>query len=137
MDLSTLREATSAFFILVGAFVLASAALGVARFPDAFTRMHAATKAGVVGAGSMLLGSGLAIGTWPAMLSALAGIGFLVATVTLSAHALGRAAYLSGAPLAPETVSNALEHVYPRPARDALAGSGQGSPSSTQASSGR
>ncbi len=122
MNWESVREIVAAFFILGGAFVTFSAALGVARFPDAFTRMHAATKAGVVGAGSLMLGCSLAVGTWPAVLSALVGVFFLVSTVALSAHALGRAAYLSGAPLAENTVANALENVYPRPSHDRLLG---------------
>lgn len=104
----------AALLILVGAFVVFSAALGLVRFPDAYTRMHAATKAGVVGSGSIMLGAGLAAGGWPTFLIALLGVFFLLATVSLSAHALGRAAYLSGAPLAPETTHDALQGVYQR-----------------------
>lgn len=109
-----IRDVAAALLILLGAFVVFSAALGVVRFPDAYMRMHAATKAGVVGSGSIMLGAGLATGSWPTFLIALLGVFFLLATVSLSAHALGRAAYLSGAPLAPETTHDALHGLYPR-----------------------
>ncbi len=112
MDL--LREVIASLLLLGGAFVVFSAALGVIRFPDALTRMHAATKAGVVGAGGLLLGAGLSVGTWGAVISALAGIFFLFATVTIAAHTLGRAAYLSGSPLADSTVIDAMEDDYER-----------------------
>lgn len=112
--METLRHIAAACFLVVGAFIIFSAALGMIRFPDAYTRMHAATKAGVVGAGSLLLGAALAAGTWGALLTALAGIFFLFATVTIAAHTLGRAAYLSGAPLADATVLDAAEKVYER-----------------------
>lgn len=100
--------------LLAGGLVIAFAALGVARFPDPFTRMHAATKAGVVGAGLIMLGAGLALGTPWAILTALAGVAFLVATTPLASHLLGRAAYVAGAPLAPATIGDALEGVLGR-----------------------
>ena len=109
----------AALLIVIGAFVVFSAGLGLLRFPDAYTRMHAATKAGVVGAGSMMLGAGLAIGAWWALLIAILGVFFLLATLALSAHALGRAAYLSGAPLASTTTQDAMRDVYPGLHREA------------------
>src|SRR5690606_28586298 len=75
-------------------------------------RMHAATKAGVVGAGSLMVGAALAVGSWGAFVVAGAGVFFLVTTVTIAAHTLGRAAYLSGSPLAKNTVIDALQGVY-------------------------
>ncbi len=109
-----LRELLAALFLIAGALVVFTASVGLIRFPDVYTRMHAATKAGVVGAGGLLLGGALAVGTWTAVISALAGIFFLFATVTIAAHTLGRAAYLSGSPLARSTVINAIEDVYDR-----------------------
>lgn len=120
MNWDLLREIVAALLIVTSAFVIFSAALGVVRFPDAFTRMHAATKAGVVGAGGMLFGAGLAVGSWATVFTATAGLFFLVATVTISAHTLGRAAYISGAPLADATVDDALEDVYERQEVDPL-----------------
>lgn len=104
----------AAVIIVGSAIVIFSAAVGLVRFPDAFTRMHAATKAGVVGAGGLLFGAGLALGSWGAVFMAAVGVFFLVATVTIAAHTLGRAAYLSGAPLAESTTTDALQDVYER-----------------------
>lgn len=104
----------AAVFIVLSAIVIFSAAVGLLRFPDAFTRMHAATKAGVVGAGGLLMGAGIAHGSWSAVFMAGVGVFFLIATVTIAAHTLGRAAYLSGAPLADNTAVDALREVYPR-----------------------
>ena len=114
MNWDLLREIVAAALIVASAIVVFSAALGVARFPDAYTRMHAATKAGVVGAGGILLGCGLAVGSWPTLLAAVLGVFFLLATVTIAGHTLGRAAYLSGSPLAEDTVADALQDVYER-----------------------
>jgi len=107
-------QIAAAIIIVGSAIVTFSAALGVVRFPDAFTRMHAATKAGVVGAGGLLFGASLALGSWSAIFMAAVGVFFLVATVTIAAHTLGRAAYLSGAPLAESTKTDALQDVYER-----------------------
>lgn len=112
MDL--FREILAALFLVGGAVVIFSAGVGMIRFPDAYTRMHAATKAGVVGAGGLLLGAGLAVGTLGAIITACAGVFFLFATVTIASHTLGRAAYLSGSPLADATVVNAIEDIYDR-----------------------
>ena len=45
----------SAAMILGGAFFTLAAAIGLVRLPDLFTRMHAASKAGAVGAGLFLI----------------------------------------------------------------------------------
>src|SRR5690606_35152076 len=112
----------AAILIVLSSIVIFSAAVGLLRFPDAFTRMHAATKAGVVGAGGLLMGAGIAHGSWSAVFMAGVGVFFLVATLTIAAHTLGRAAYLSGAPLADNTVVDALSDVYPRNDFDGIAG---------------
>jgi monovalent cation/proton antiporter MnhG/PhaG subunit len=100
--------------ILGGAMIVAIAAFGLLRLPDPFTRMHAATKAGVVGSGLVMLGVGLSLGSVSAVITGLAGVAFLLATSPLASHALGRAAYVSGAPIASATVADALSGVLPR-----------------------
>lgn len=112
--MSALREMLAALLLVGGAAVVALAALGVARLPDPFSRMHAAAKAGVAGAGLLLLGAGLAFGTIAAMLTALAAVGFLVLTAPVASHALGRAAYVAGAPLGAASVADALAGVLNR-----------------------
>ena len=52
----------AATLMLIGAIFCALAALGVLRFPDLYTRLHAASKAGPLGAGLILLAAGLASG---------------------------------------------------------------------------
>ena len=46
----------AAFFLILGAFFMFLAGLGTFRFPDLYSRMHAATKAGSFGVGLMLTG---------------------------------------------------------------------------------
>jgi multicomponent Na+:H+ antiporter subunit G len=82
--------------ILVGAFFSLVAALGILRMPDLLMRMHAATKAGTLGAGLMLLAAAVALADAGVAVRAGAAIGFLLLTAPVAAHVIGRAAYRSG-----------------------------------------
>jgi len=97
---------------ILGTMFLVVATLGVLRFKDPFQRMHAATKAGTLGAGLVLAGAAIAKGSLDATLVALLTIVFLIATMPVAGHLLGRAAYVSGAPLRGR--SDALAGVLPR-----------------------
>ena len=113
-----MTDALAALLLVLGAAIALIAAIGVARLPDAFLRMHAATKAGVVGAGLILIGAGLAFGSGDAWLRVGLIVLFLLVTVPLSSHALGRAAYIGGAPLWAGSAEDALAGVLPRHAID-------------------
>jgi len=117
-----MTEILAALLLVLGAAIALIAAIGVARLPDAFLRMHAATKAGVVGAGLMLVGAGLAFGGGDAWLRVGLIVLFLLVTVPISSHALGRAAYIGGAKLWPGS-KDALAGVLPRHAIDEEDGS--------------
>lgn len=97
---------------LAGVAFLVLATLGVLRFADPFQRMHAATKAGTVGAGLVLIGTAISQSGFDATVIALLTMLFLVATMPVAGHLLGRACYISGAPL--QTRHDALEGVLPR-----------------------
>jgi multicomponent Na+:H+ antiporter subunit G len=84
----------SSVFLVVGALFSLTATIGVLRFPDVYTRLHAAAKAGPVGAGFVLLGVAVAVFSPAAALRAVIGIIFLILTAPVSAHLLARAAYL-------------------------------------------
>ncbi len=99
---------------LAGVGFLLLAALGVLRFSDPFQRMHASTKAGTLGAGLVVAGAMVAIGTWGAVLIGMGTILFLLLTVPVAGHLLGRAAYVSGAKLKVEPGRDALDGVLPR-----------------------
>lgn len=80
---------------LGGLFGLLSA-VGVLRLPDLYTRMHAASKAGLLAGGLLLLGIAIAAGESAIMLRALLGALFLALTTPVSAHLLARAALKAG-----------------------------------------
>lgn len=81
--------------LLLGGLFSLLGAIGLCRLPDAYSRMHAASKAGALGAMFMLLGAALATsGGWA--LKAVLGILVLLLCSPLSAHAIARAAYRAG-----------------------------------------
>lgn len=83
--------------MVVGAALLAVAALGLLRLPDALSRQHAATKAATLALGLML--AGLAVlqpsAAWWIRIGAL--VVLLALTVPVASHALARAAAASAA----------------------------------------
>ncbi|RDD63878.1 monovalent cation/H(+) antiporter subunit G [Ferruginivarius sediminum] len=84
--------------VLIGAFFVLVAAVGVVRMPDVYVRMHAATKSGTLGSGLMLIGVAIQSGEVDIIMRALAAVVFLIATTPVAAHLLGRAAYICGVP---------------------------------------
>jgi len=91
-----MNDALAAVMLLAGALFSLVAAVGVMRLPDLLVRMHAATKAGTLGAGLIFLGVALVDMETGVTLRALAAICFLLLTAPVSAHLIGRAAYRSG-----------------------------------------
>lgn len=88
---AVLLMATGVAFIVV-------AALGVARLPDPFQRMHSATKAGGIGTTLVVLGV-LVAGGAARPLTGVLTILFMLLTISVASQLLARAAYISGAEL--------------------------------------
>jgi monovalent cation/proton antiporter MnhG/PhaG subunit len=120
-----MTEALAILSMLAGGIVTLVAAVGVARLPDAFLRMHAATKAGVVGSGLILIGVGFAFNDLETWLRVGLIVAFLLVTTPVSAHGLGLGAYLGGAPLWRNTASDQLAGVLKRHHFDATPEQGQ------------
>lgn len=77
--------------LVLGACFSLVAAIGVWRLPDLYTRMHAASKAGAVGGGLVLLAAALMCFDVGISLRAMVGIVFLLITTPVGAHMLARA----------------------------------------------
>ncbi|RUM26337.1 monovalent cation/H(+) antiporter subunit G [Rhizobium vallis] len=88
--------AVTALLLVVGALFALSAAIGLVRLPDLYTRMHSASKAGTVGSGLLLFAAGLYSEDPMILARALAGFIFFLLTAPVSAHLLARAAHHSG-----------------------------------------
>ena len=103
--------------VVVGGLFALLASLGVLRFPDLYTRMHAASKAGTVGSSLLLIAAGLHAGDGAILLRALAGVVFLLMTAPVAAHLLAKAAHRSGHKLDRASVMDALSHDTDKPHR--------------------
>lgn len=99
--------------VLAGSLFSLVAAIGLNRLPDVFTRMHAASKAGTVGSGLLLLAAGLHAGDLAILFRALAGFLFFILTAPISAHLLARAAHQVGYILHEKTVLDELRRDRP------------------------
>jgi multicomponent Na+:H+ antiporter subunit G len=107
-----MSELLAAALMLLGAFFVLVSALGAVRMPDLFMRMHAATKAGTLGAGLVLASAFIVFGTTAVATKALLVFLFLLLTAPVAAHVLGRAAYYDGVPLWDRTEVDALKGKY-------------------------
>tara|TARA_R110000868_G_scaffold329680_5_gene590468 strand:+ start:780 stop:1118 length:339 start_codon:yes stop_codon:yes gene_type:complete len=90
--------------ILVGSIFIFIASVGILRMPDLLMRMHAATKAGTMGAGLILLGVMFYFKTTQVTIESFITTIFIFVTVPIASHLLARAAYLRGVKLAKNTV---------------------------------
>ena len=81
--------------VLLGLFIMTLALVGIYRMPDIYTQLHAASKAVVLGVVPMLLSIALLAEEAIAVRALLIGL-FILLTTPVSAHAIGRAAFLRG-----------------------------------------
>lgn len=79
------------------------AAIGLVRLPDVYTRMHAASKAVMLGLFLPLAASLVVFPDVASVLKALVAIFFVVATTPVAAHLIARAAYREGAAACAQT----------------------------------
>ncbi|NYH45585.1 multicomponent Na+:H+ antiporter subunit G [Micromonospora jinlongensis] len=94
--IATIADWLGAGCLVAGAVLGLAAAIGVLRFPDALSRMHAATKPQVLGVLLLLLGIMLRLRS-PADLGMILLVAvFQLATAPVAAQMIGRAAYRSG-----------------------------------------
>lgn len=93
-----IRPIVATLLLVAGVAFITIAGIGVARLPDVFQRMHAATKAGGIGTSLVVLGV-LAAGGMVRSLTGVLTILFMLLTLSVASQLLARAAYMSGATL--------------------------------------
>lgn len=86
-------DVAGALLLLVGTLFCLAASLGIVRFPDVLTRLHAATKPQVFGLTLVLAGVALTLRTWHVVLIALLTVVLQILTTPVSSHMLARTAY--------------------------------------------
>jgi len=97
-------EIISSIFLLAGSVFFLISSIGILRFPDLYTRMHAATKGGAFGAVLMLMGVAVHFAELWISIEVLLVIIFIFLTAPVAGHMIGRAAYLLNTPLWNDTV---------------------------------
>lgn len=93
------REIFVDALMIGGAAFMFLASLGVLRMPDLYTRMSATSKAATLGSGLVMLAAAVYFSEFSITVRVLAIIVFLLLTVPVAAHMIGRAAYFDGVPL--------------------------------------
>ena len=82
--------------MVIGSIFCLVASVGVVRLPDTLTRMHAATKAGTLGTGLLIIATALFYSQLGISLRAATVIVLVLLTAPVAAHLIGRAFYHSG-----------------------------------------
>ncbi|MDN2566362.1 monovalent cation/H(+) antiporter subunit G [Aquibium sp. A9E412] len=94
--IGTVQNLVAGGLMIVGSFFVLVAAIGLLRLPDLYTRMHAASKAGTLGSGVMIIALAVFAEDEATVTRALAGVVFFLLTAPISAHLLAKAAYAAG-----------------------------------------
>jgi multicomponent Na+:H+ antiporter subunit G len=97
--IESVSNVVAAILLLAGSCFTLTAALGLLRLPDAYSRMHAGSKAGTLGSCVMLIAIAVVEADVSVATRALAAIVFFIITAPISAHLLARAALTAGYPL--------------------------------------
>lgn len=99
MPVDGLRDGLTVVLVLCGCFFFLAGSVGVLRFPDVYSRLHALTKADNLGLGFVVLGVLFQAGDWTEILRLLlVWMLALGASVTVS-HVIGRAGRDEGVPV--------------------------------------
>jgi multicomponent Na+:H+ antiporter subunit G len=89
-------DVIAGILLVSGALLGTTAAIGVVRFPDVLSRMHAATKPQTVGLLLILAGLGLRLQDLSDITVLVLVALFQLLTAPVSAHMVGRAAFRTG-----------------------------------------
>jgi multicomponent Na+:H+ antiporter subunit G len=91
--LASVADVVAVACLLAGAFLCLTAGVGLVRFPDVLSRMHAGTKPQVLGVLFVMVGGAIRLhglsATWMLLLVAA----FQLLTAPVSAHMISRVAY--------------------------------------------
>ena len=101
-------EIITGVMLVVGASFALVASIGIIRLKDVYMRMHAASKAGTLGSGVMLLALAVHATDLAVVTRAIAGVVFFLLTAPISAHLLAKAAYAAGYRPCADTKEDAL-----------------------------
>ena len=101
-------DVAASVFLLSGVVFVLLAVLGLWRFDDVFSRVHAATKATTLGVLLVIMAIALRVEAPADLVKVLLTAVVQVITAPVAGHMLGRAAYRAGIELTPFTVIDQL-----------------------------
>lgn len=94
--MNEILDAVALVLVLIGGLLCVTAAIGLLRFHDVPTRLHAATKPQVLGLILICIAIALALRSWQVVAFIVPIVMIQLATAPLSAHMVGRQAYRNG-----------------------------------------
>ena len=99
LDVTGVLNVLSAVLLGIGALFVLSGGVGLLRFPDFYTRIHAVGITESAGSGMLLLGLLLRIEAWETGVRLLIILAFIVTTSPTASHILVHAARRDGVPV--------------------------------------
>lgn len=94
--MNELLDTIALILVLIGGLLCVTAAIGLMRFHDVPTRLHAATKPQVLGVILICIALALSLRSWPVVAFLVPVVLIQLASAPLSAHMVGRQAYRNG-----------------------------------------
>ena len=108
------QEILSILLIIVGTALMLISAIGIIRFPDFYTRMSAITKAATLGLFLLLIGLAVFFNRPGLSIKSFIIITLILLTNPVGAHAIARAAYMSGTKLWEKNIIDELKEMTDR-----------------------
>ena len=96
--MTTVFDVLSAFLLLFGSAVTLISAVGLFRVPDAYGRLHVATKPATLGIACTIAGAALQVPLGSGTARLVLALALQFWTIPVSSHLLGRAARATGLP---------------------------------------
>jgi multicomponent Na+:H+ antiporter subunit G len=93
MSIDQILDLTAAVFLLLGALLSLAAGVGLLRFPDALSRLHAATKPQVLGLIFIVIALAISSRSLAVLFALVPVVVFQMLTAPIAAHMIGRAGY--------------------------------------------
>lgn len=107
-----MREWFVLSLVSIGSFFILIASIGILKMPDIFMRMHAATKAGTLGCGLILVGAAIHFLQIQAIIESLLTLLFIYITAPIASHLIARAAYMQNVELSKSTIVDELRSYH-------------------------
>ena len=112
--MSTAADVITSIFLLASVAFVLLACIGLYRFDDVFSRIHAATKSITLGVVLVAAGAALQLRDPGDSVKLVIAALLQMISAPVTAHIIGRAAYWAGGELSPETVVDQLAEAGPQ-----------------------